>query len=91
MTAGWSYNTSLKKMEYSETMAQSDIDTPALRTAKVLQSVANSIEECIQVTYDVPEMNVTNMLPVLDLEVWVSDNEVNTDFTRILYLVSSQF
>ena len=89
VTAGWSYNIKLKKMEYSEFEARCDIDTPALRTAKVLQCIANSIEECIKVTFDVPEMNTTNMLPVLDLEVWVADNQVRHRFYQ--KTVSSEY
>ena len=57
-------------MEYSEEIAKIDTDPPAIRTAKVLQDIANSIDECIRVTYDTPENNASGKLPVFDLEVW---------------------
>ena len=48
----------------------------------MLQKVANSLEECIQVTYEIPEMSVNGKLPVLDLEIWVENNEVKHSFYK---------
>ena len=73
---GWNFNTDNQKMEYDEVLAREDRDEPALRTAKVLQSIANTLESCIQVTFDTPESNSYREMPVLDLEVWVDSNEV---------------
>ena len=69
-------------MKYCEAKAASDTDPPAIRTAKVLQEITNTIEECIQLTFDTPEMNNNGKLPVLDLEVWVSDNQVRHSFYK---------
>ena len=63
---GWTYNVQTKKMEYSKHMAETDTDTPSIRTAKILQLIGNTIEPDIQLTYDTPEGNVNNKIPVLD-------------------------
>ena len=57
ISPGWDYSTVNKRMEYSAEKAETDLDHPAVRTAKVLQKIANSIEECIQLTFDTPESN----------------------------------
>ena len=73
---GWEYNTVKKIMEFSPTKAETDKDQPAVWTAKVLQSIANSIEQCIQLTFDTPDMNENGRMPVLDLEIWTEDNTI---------------
>ena len=67
-------------MKYSSEEAINDRDSPAIRTAKVLQNVANSIEDCIKLTFDTPDRNISEKMPVLDLEVWVHDNIVMHSF-----------
>ena len=62
---------------------------PAVRTAKVLQCIANSIEQCIQLTFDTPDKNVNGRMPVLDLEIWTEDNTVRHTFFK--KQVSSEF
>ena len=70
-------------------MATNDSNPPAIRTAKVLQKIANTLQECIQLTYDTPDMNRNGRLPVLDLEVWVVDNKIMHNFYK--KAVSSEF
>ena len=82
ITPGWTYNPKNRRMEYSEEIAKIDTDSPAIRTAKVLQDIANSIDECIRVTYDTPENNDSGKLPVLDLEVWVHNNVISHSFYK---------
>ena len=89
ITPGWAYNPKNKRMEYSEERARSDTDPPAIRTAKILQEIANTIEGGIKVTYDTPENNISGKLPVLDLEVWVHDNVISHSFYK--KSVSSEF
>ena len=63
-------------MVFDPDLAARDCDEPAIRTAKILQQIANSIEKCIQVTFDTPEGNQNQKMPILDLEVWVSEKKV---------------
>ena len=79
---GWKYDTVSHSMVFDPVLAVNDCDEPAIRTAKILQQVANSIEKCIQVTYDTPEGNLNQKMPVLDLEVWVSENKVHHRFYK---------
>ena len=65
---GWIYNVNTKNMEYSQNKAEYDTDQPAVRTAKVLQTITNNIEPCIQLTYDTPDQNDSRQMPVLDLK-----------------------
>ena len=51
---GWKFDQKTQLMVFDSKLAAEDCDEPAIRTAKVLQQVANSIEQCIQVTYDTP-------------------------------------
>ena len=69
-------------MEYSQLKADTHTDQPAVRTAKVLQNIANSIEQFIQFTIDTPEMNENGNMPVLDLEIGVEDNAVRHTFYK---------
>ena len=57
ITPGWKYNTVTKKMEYSACKAETDTDQLVVKTAKILEEIANSIEPCIQLTFDTPESN----------------------------------
>ena len=63
-------------------LAREDDDEPAVRTAKLLQTITKTIEECIQVTFDTQESNSNRKMPVLDLEVWVDSNEVKHRFYK---------
>ena len=47
-----------------------------LRTAKIVQEVANSICPFIQTTIDCPSKHPNNLMPILDLEVGVKDDKV---------------
>ena len=47
ITPGCHYDTITRTMQYCKQIADRDTDPPAVRTAKVLQKIANMIEECI--------------------------------------------
>ena len=52
------------------------------RVAELIVSVANGLEkeEDIQMTFDTPSRNVSKMMPVLDLQIWVDCNQVRFKF-----------
>ena len=75
-------------MEFSQAKADNDTDQPAVRTAKVLQCIANSLEPCIQLTFDTPDMNPNGKMPVLDLEIWTENTVRHTFYKK---QVSSEF
>ena len=43
---------------------------------KIIRDVGNSIHESTQLEYDCPSLHADNKMPILDLKVWV--NEQNT-------------
>ena len=49
------------------------------RTMLLLQSVANSINPCVQMIVDYPSAHVDKTMPCLDFQCWVGDSG------RILY------
>jgi hypothetical protein len=46
-----------------------------MRTFKILQKIANSIDSKIQMTVDVTTEHDSKMLPVLDLNMWMGEDE----------------
>ena len=82
ITPGWWYNEKSNIMTYSKNLAEVDTDKPDVRTAKVLNQIANKLEPDIQMTFDVPSLHDDNMMPVLDLKVWVKNNRVLYTFIR---------
>ena len=69
-------------MVFDPEKAKSDTDQPAVRTAKVLQKIAISLERDIQMTYDVPENHSDGKMPVLDLKIWVENNKIYYTFYK---------
>ena len=78
----WFYCVKSRTMKFCKDRAQSDCDSPAIRTAKLLREIANSIEKCIQLTFDTPDSNTSGMIPVLDLQVWMEGNKVLHKFYK---------
>ena len=68
---GWRYCVIDNTMKYSAELAMSDTDSPSLRTAKILNMIANTLEHDIQMTFDIPENHSDGKMPVLDMEIWV--------------------
>ena len=48
------------------------------RTFEVLKTIANSIDEDIQVTIEVPSDNTDNKLPFLDTKIWIEHGDKNS-------------
>ena len=69
-------------MTYCPERAIADTEEPAIKTAKILQKIANYIKKCIQLTYHTPESNDSEQMPVLDLEVLVGGNTVRHGFYK---------
>ena len=45
-----------------------------IRTMNIIQEIANSIDENIKVTYDVPSLHYDGMVPILDVKAKVNSN-----------------
>ena len=57
-------------LSYSEEKYEEDLKIPGdIRTMKIIQEIANSIDENIKVTFDVPYYNSDKKVPILDLKV----------------------
>ena len=69
---GWIFCTKTKKMIFDKKVFQNDCDEPAVRTAKTINLIANSIEKDIQLTFDLPDFHEDRKMSVLDLKVWCS-------------------
>ena len=53
------------------------------RTMDIIQRIANSIEENIQVTYDVPSNYKDGKITILDVKAGINlQNKLNSNFTR---------
>ena len=65
------------KVRVVEEKVEEDRQNPGdLRTARIVQEIANKICPFIQVTVDCPSMHNNNLMPILDLEVGVRDNKI---------------
>ena len=73
---GWIFCTKTKKMIFDKIVFQNDCDEPAVRTAKTINLIANSIEKDIQLTFDLPDFHEDRKMPVLDLKVWCCDSVI---------------
>ena len=47
---------------------------PDVQTFEVLKQIANSLDENIKVTFDVPSLHANKRVPVLDVKFWVDNN-----------------
>ena len=68
--------------------------TDEQRIAKTLTDIANILNPCIQFTWDSPELNSDNKLPVLDLKLWIEtdiDGKQYMQFTFSKKPVASKF
>ena len=74
---GWEYDSRKRKMVFT---GQLRFEEPCVRTARIIQNIANSLEPDIQLTCDTPNNHPSGRMPVLDLEVWVKDNRIMHSF-----------
>ena len=82
LNKGWVYNHNTRRMSYDIGIAETDNDEPGVRTAKLLNVIANTLEGDIQLTYDVPSMHSDSKMPVLDLKIWCEENRVMYTFYK---------
>ena len=76
---GWYYCVRKKKLVYDPEHPSKD--TPEdKRTVLMLQEIVNQIDDNIQMTCDTPSDNQSGRLPVLDLELFVVNNQVSHSF-----------
>ena len=75
---GWSFCTSKNKFIFDN---QTQSTLPANQhTFSQLQLIANSLDRDIQMTVDMPSLNESGRLPVLDLGLRVVNNKIETSF-----------
>ena len=79
---GWWFCDKSKVMKFSRDLALSDMDSPITRTAKILNKIANTLEVDIQMTFDVPDNHSDGKMPVLDLKIWIKNNQVMYTFYK---------
>ena len=73
---GWRFNPETDIMEFSAEQEILDRDSnPTERTARIIASITNSLEDGIKVTCDWPDNNCDGRMPVLDLKVWIDHTE----------------
>merc|ERR1711954_352600 len=69
------------RLEFSTEKYKEDSNTPAdERTMKIIQSIANSIDESIEVTIDVPSYNTDGRVPILDLKVSLNESTKKIEY-----------
>jgi len=68
------------EIEFDIRKAEAEVNVPDdVLAAELLCSLANSLygEDDIQIIFDTPSRNETGMMPVLDLQLWVQEDQVN--------------
>ena len=64
------------KLMFSEKKADEDKDLPDDQvTMNVIKDIANSIEDMIVMTADFPSNHKVNRVPMLDVEVWINEED----------------
>ena len=69
-------------MEFNQNDKDTDTKTDEERTAEILVKIANTIDPKIQLTWDIPGKNHNKRMPVLDLELWVENNQILHSFYK---------
>ena len=75
------YDTNTNSVRIDNSKIESDKEVPAdVRTCKLVEQIANSIDETIIMTAECPSMHPENgfKLPYLDMALWVEDNKKNS-------------
>ena len=75
LNPGWHFCPVENRILYS--LEHGDINLPAdIRTVKVLQRVAHTLDRNIQTMVNCPSMNNSAQLPILDRNLWIKGNQV---------------
>ena len=77
---GWYYDIKQNIMKFSQNIADSDIDASDVRTTRILNQIANTLENDIQLTFDAPSLHPDGKMPVLDMKIWVEENRIKYTF-----------
>ena len=75
-------------MVYDRTHRNVNIEDD-LRTFQELVAVGNSLDLNIQLELDVPSLHDDGKLPILDLKVWIEDNQIRHIFYKKEWLLLS--
>ena len=86
---GWEYSKVSRKMLYYKVKALNDTEEPVERTARILNTIADTLEQDIQFTYDTPLKHPDKRMPVLDFKVWSNNNVIRFSFYK--KEIASQF
>ena len=77
ISPGWRYEEKRGKLEFNKDWEKEDMEkSESQRTSEVMSTIANSINDNLKVTTDVPENHEDGLMPVLDLKMRVRENEV---------------
>ena len=79
--AGWHFDRNRGKLVFNPEHEYAALE-PDHRTMSVLRDIANGLDSDIQLTIDVPSLNVSGRLPVLDLELCVINDKVQFTFYK---------
>ena len=69
-------------MVFDGEKTESDSDLDDLRTFQIIMEIANSLNDDIQLTFEVPSQPEDNILPVLDLGLKIVRNKVQHYFFK---------
>ena len=86
---GAKYDENSKKVIVDENLIDV-IECDDERAARVMTDIANSVMPGIVMEYDVPSRNTARKMPILDMEVWIDENEGNIMFQHYEKPTASQ-
>ena len=78
---GWVFDNVSGKLIYNPDHEYSNMEAD-LRTMSILRDIVNHQDTDIQMTIDVPSLHSNRRLPVLDLEVFLIENQINFSFYK---------
>ena len=71
------------KVQILEEEVENDKQIPAdIRTSEIVLEIANSVSDFIELTVDSPSRHETGWMPILDLQVQVSNNDITYKFYK---------
>ena len=78
---GWVFDNVSGKLIYNPDHEYSNMEAD-LHTMSILRDIVNHQDTDIQMTIDVPSLHSNRRLPVLDLEVFLIENQINFSFYK---------
>lgn len=79
---GWKYDVRESKLVFDSNLEKFDNLSGTKRSARLIAQIADSINGNIQVMIDTSMRNSEGRLPVLNLKVWIQDNNVVHSFYK---------